>query len=208
MKSRRLVVAGFGLACAWAQAGCEIPSGSDLTATGDSGPPAREQGGSSGSGGMAAGGGVGRAAGGTSGSGGQPGAAGEGGDDPFAAYRQACVDKINAFRATEGKAPLARWTVAEACSDGEAKSDSGTKTAHGAFGMCKESAQDECPGWPNDPNKIINGCLQDMWDEGPGMPYSEHGHYLNMSSTKYKKVACGFFMTPDRKIWAVQDFRP
>lgn len=130
-----------------------------------------------------------------------------GGSDPFARWRQVCVDKINAFRATEGKPPYERWTDAEACTDAEAKSDSETKKAHGAFGRCAESAQNECPNWGSDVEKIISGCLQSMWNEGPGEPFEAHGHYLNMSSTKYKRVACGFHLTADGKLWAIQNFK-
>ena len=120
---------------------------------------------------------------------------------------QACVDKINAFRATLNLAPLARWTDQEACSDGEAKSDSETGKAHGAFGTCTEMAPNECPGWPGPPASMIGGCLQMMWDEGPGTDFSKHGHYINMSSTKYTKVACGFYTMPSGKVWSVQNFR-
>jgi hypothetical protein len=163
----------------------------------DAGRPAAAGSGGTGGGGAGTGGTGGSAAGGAAGS----------GTDPFAAARQACVDKINALRATEGKPAYLRWTEAEVCSDAEAKSDSVSKKAHGAFGMCKESAQDECPGWPNDANKIVTGCLQDMWEEGPGTDFNQHGHYINMSSTKYKYVACGFFATADKKMWAVQNFK-
>src|SRR5687767_10278131 len=55
----------------------------------------------------------------------------------FEKERAACVDRINAFRATEGHPPLRRWTEAEACSDGEAESDAASGNAHGAFGRCK-----------------------------------------------------------------------
>ena len=44
-------------------------------------------------------------------------------------------------------------------------------------------------------------------DEGPGTDFSTHGHYINMSSTKYSAVACGFYQTPGGKFWAVQDFK-
>lgn len=115
---------------------------------------------------------------------------------------QACVDKINAFRATLNLAPLARWTDQEACSDGEAKSDSETGKAHGAFGTCTEMAQNECPGWPGPSNTMIPGCLKAMWGEGPG-----GGHYENMASTRYTKVACGFYVLPNGKVWSVQNFR-
>src|SRR5690349_6750890 len=65
----------------------------------------------------------------------------------YAAERKACVDRINAFRATLDLPALERWTDAEACTDGQAKSDSQSGDAHGAFGDCKEFAQNECPGW-------------------------------------------------------------
>src|SRR2546425_197657 len=67
--------------------------------------------------------------------------------DRFEAARQLCVTKANSFRATVGVGALARWSSAEACSDGEAKSDSESGKAHGAFGKCGEFAQNECPGW-------------------------------------------------------------
>jgi hypothetical protein len=82
-----------------------------------------------------------------------------------------------------------------------------TMTAHGAFGQCGEFAQNECPGWPAPAEKMITGCLKAMWDEGPGDFNSGHGHYINMSSTKYALVACGFYTTPSGDIWSVQDFK-
>jgi len=117
-----------------------------------------------------------------------------------------CVDRINGFRATLDLPPLARWKDAESCADDQARQDSESGIAHGAFGQCEESAQNECPGWGSY-DEIIEGCLQMMWDEGPGEPYSEHGHYINMTNTAYTEVACGFYTTPDGAVWAVQDFR-
>lgn len=116
-----------------------------------------------------------------------------------------CVDRINGFRATEGLPPLARWVDGEVCADSEARSDAQSGVPHGAFGQCSENAQNECPGW-NSVEQIIDGCLQGMWDEGPGEPYSEHGHYINMSSERYTKVACGFFESA-AGVWAVQNFQ-
>lgn len=126
--------------------------------------------------------------------------------DPLAGARAACVDGINGYRATLGLAPYAAWTEQATCSDGEAASDSKTGKAHGAFGTCTEMAQNECPGWPGPPDTMIGSCLKMMWAEGPG-DFSAHGHYLNMSSTKYTKVSCGFYQTADGKWWAVQNFR-
>lgn len=129
----------------------------------------------------------------------------EGGGD--GSVQQLCVDTINMYRATLDLPPYTRWTDAESCSDDEAASDSMTMQAHGAFGMCGESAQNECPGWPAPPESMIEGCLELMWAEGPGEDFQAHGHYINMSSTEYTQVACGFHVTADGSVWAVQNFR-
>jgi hypothetical protein len=129
-----------------------------------------------------------------------------GGVDPDEAATQLCVDTINMYRATLGLPALARWKDAEDCSDAECLSDGMTGTPHGAFGMCGEFAQNECPGWPGDPADMITGCLEVMWAEGPGEDFNLHGHYINMSNPDYTKVACGF--APGMGgIWAVQNFQ-
>ena len=120
---------------------------------------------------------------------------------------QVCVDRINQHRASIGRAPLARWTAAEACSDSEALTDSQTGRAHSAFGRCGEWAQNECPGWPGPVNTSILSCLQVMWNEGPGSDFSTHGHYINMANPSYTKVACGFAVAPNGTYWAVQNFQ-
>jgi hypothetical protein len=124
---------------------------------------------------------------------------------PYEKERAACVERINAFRATEGLPPLRRWVGAESCSDLQAKSDSETGQAHGAFGDCGERAQNECPGWRSVPS-IVEGCLQAMWDERLD-PAGEQGHYRNMSSARHGEVACGFYETPQGRVWALQNFR-
>jgi hypothetical protein len=126
--------------------------------------------------------------------------------DAYDGARQDCVDQINAYRATVSLPPLERWTSAEECSDGEADSDSETGAAHGAFGTCGVSAQNECPGWGS-VESITTGCLAMMWAGGPGEPYSEHGHYLNMTNPSCTRVACGFHVTPEGSVWAVQSFQ-
>ena len=130
-----------------------------------------------------------------------------GSNDPFAAARDACVAKINEYRATLSLPPYAGWSSEGTCADGQAESDSKSGTAHGAFGTCGESAQNECPDWPGPPESVVQNCLAAMWAEGPGSDFSKHGHYINMSSTSYTTVACGFFQTSSGGWWAVQDFR-
>ncbi len=121
--------------------------------------------------------------------------------------RHDCVAAINADRATLGLPPYAEWTAEETCTDGQAQADAASNTPHSAFGMCTESAQNECPGWPGPPDSMITQCLAMMWAEGPGSDFSTHGHYINMSSTSYTMVSCGFYTLSDGSVWATQDFK-
>jgi hypothetical protein len=127
-------------------------------------------------------------------------------DNAFDAAAQVCVDTINDYRESEGKPPYERWLAQETCSNGEAESDASSGQAHGAFGTCGEFAQNECPGWSGAPEEMIPQCLEMMWAEGPG-DFAGHGHYLNMSSSDYKMVSCGFFVTGSGSVWAVQNFK-
>jgi hypothetical protein len=120
--------------------------------------------------------------------------------------QQLCVDTINAYRATLGLPPYARWTSAEPCADDSAQTDYAVGVYHTSFGVCGEWAQNECPGWPAPAEGMIEDCLAMMWAEGPGT-FDQHGHYINMSSTQYTKVACGFYETSYGTVWAVQDFQ-
>lgn len=118
---------------------------------------------------------------------------------------QDCVDRINQFRwECQCLPPLARWSDAEMCSDEQSGNDQATNSPHGNFGACGEWAQNTCPNWGSEQDVIV-GCLQAMWDEGPGEPFSEHGHYINMSSSDYTKVACGF-SSSGAGVWANQNF--
>ena len=121
-----------------------------------------------------------------------------------------CVARINQLRwGCQCLPPLVRWKGGEQCANKEAKHDS-THGPHAGFnaGICKPHglAQNECPGWPSRAG-VLDGCLQAMWNEGPGKRFSKHGHYVNMSNPDYERVACGFAKTPDGKIWSVQNFR-
>ena len=123
--------------------------------------------------------------------------------------RADCVARINQFRWDCQCLPaLERWNEGESCADQHAEYDS-TRSAHSGFRdrVCSPGgwAQNECPGW-NSAQHIITGCLQAMWDEGPGEPFSVHGHYINMTNPEYSRVACGFFTTPSGSVWGVQNF--
>jgi hypothetical protein len=119
-----------------------------------------------------------------------------------AGFAQTCVDEINRYRATKGLPALARWSDGEACADSQSLKDSQTRRAHGAFGQCREAAQNECPGWDGQPETMIKGCLKMMWNEGPG-----GGHYESMASRRYTSVACGMAVGRNGEIWSVQNFR-
>ena len=121
-----------------------------------------------------------------------------------------CVTRINQLRWECQCLPaLQRWNAAEGCADQHAAYDS-TRSAHSGFrdDICTPRgwAQNECPGWPSE-DRVITGCLQAMWDEGPGEPFSAHGHYINMTNPEYSMVACGFYETADGQFWSVQNFQ-
>ena len=129
-----------------------------------------------------------------------------------------CVARVNQFRACVCLPPLARWSTGEACADQDSKYDSEQNVAHAGFTarICSAgNAQDECPGLSGNGESVIDGCLQMMFNEGPpptstctGQCYSDHGHYINMTGTKYKSgVACGFYTIPSGAIWAAQNFQ-
>jgi hypothetical protein len=131
-----------------------------------------------------------------------PGAAsGAAGGSAGGSANELCVNSINEHRRGAGLAPLARWTAQETCADGEAQSDGSSNSAHGAFGSCGEIAQNECPGFPGQPEDAVPQCLRTMVDEGPG-----GGHYDNMFNPQYTKVACGVTIVGGR-VWSVQNFR-
>jgi hypothetical protein len=204
--------------------------GGAMGGTGGSGGGASGKGGAAGKGGASTvGGSAGMSAGGAGGSGGtgMAGASGASGctanvrctlDPPASTGDPAedCVNRINQFRAECAcLPPLERWTEGEACADEMSEYDSVEDSAHAGFqdDICEGgSAQNECPGWRSE-EQVIDGCLQAMWDEGPpptdpctGDCFQEYGHFINMTNTRFNKVACGFFTTAGGEVWAVQNF--
>lgn len=120
---------------------------------------------------------------------------------------QDCVDRINQLRfECQCLPPLARWTDAEMCTDSQAADDQASGQAHSHFPACGENAQNTCPDWPSE-GQVVAGCLQSMWDEGPGDFNQGHGHYINMTNPAYSKVACGF-STGQNGVWSNQNFAP
>jgi len=160
------------------------------------------------SGGRASGGAAsgGRANGGAASGGTTSGGTTSGGTDLYGDARARCVERTNELRASLGLAPIPRLASAEPCVDGQAKSDSESGKAHGAFDAClgevehwSGAGQNECPGYAS-VESTLGACLDMMWAEGPG-----GGHYDNMAG-KSTHTACGFYTTPQGKVWMIQDF--
>ena len=70
----------------------------------------------------------------------------------------------------------------------------------------------EAPNWPRStyqavlapetaPRRIA------LVAEGPGSGPT-HGHYVNMTDTRYRGVSCGLSATANGELWVVQDFYP
>lgn len=121
-----------------------------------------------------------------------------------------CVARINQLRwECQCLPPLERWTEAESCADAQAEYDYEENRPHAGINdrICEPGggSQNECPDY-GPRFGIVDFCLQQMWDEGPGDDFQAHGHYINMSDTGVTKVACGRFETPEGNIWSVQNF--
>jgi hypothetical protein len=203
---------------------CDDPSCGNLRVCIDRPGGSGGTGGAGGSGGSPGTGGTG----GSTGTGGTAGAGGVGGECPTGPLALPiancqpstppstgdpeldCVQRINQLRwDCQCLPPLQRWSEGESCADQHAEYDS-TRSPHAGIGagICSPGgwAQNECPSWGSI-DSVITGCLQSMWDEGPGEPYEDHGHYINMTNPDYTMVACGFYETPDGKVWSVQNFQ-
>jgi hypothetical protein len=121
-----------------------------------------------------------------------------------------CVARINQLRwECQCLPPLERFEDGEACANEQSQHDYEVDEAHAGFqaAICNPggSGQNECPGYGGRFG-IIDYCLQQMWDEGPGEDFQAHGHYINMTNPDHASVACGTYTTPDGEIWAVQNF--
>ena len=130
-------------------------------------------------------------------------------------WRQACLDKINEYRATEGLEPLALAPEEkQTCTDKQAGDDLAENKAHGHFRACDEWAQNSGPNfntsWRKTAIEVSDAYLKMMWEDEKALvlsgerdpnkdeDYSYIGHYLNMKGN-YKTVACGIALTEDGK---------
>ena len=133
-------------------------------------------------------------------------------------WREDCLAKINAYRATENLEPL---TLAaedkQTCADKQSADDLKSGKAHGHFGDCGEFAQNSGPNFSGSFQKnataVSEYYLKMMWEEEKAKAesgvteYTQIGHYLNMKNTSYTKVACGIALSSDgTKGWFNVDF--
>ena len=122
-----------------------------------------------------------------------------------------CVEEINRYRASVQLAGLEAWADSAMCFSRQAALDIKGGKGHANFGLCKESAQNTCPGWSASETvesqvSVLRNCLRSMWNEGPGSDYSKHGHYTNMTNSGYRKVGCGFAFASG-SLWINMDFK-
>ena len=119
--------------------------------------------------------------------------------------RTACVERINALRATLDLPPYERWEAGESCADDSAKNDALRDQVQSSFRTCDEQAQNECNEWET-VDDVFDSCFQAMWDEGLGKEDANKS-YENMAHESYTRVACGFYVTKEGMIWSVQNFQ-
>ena len=99
--------------------------------------------------------------------------------DGFGPSRTACIDKINALRASDTAVALAPYTLAstdalDKCVDTQVNDDQSLSSPHHSFinsspscmwGIAMAFAQNECGDGFGTTPAGIERCLQDMWNE-------------------------------------------
>ncbi len=117
-------------------------------------------------------------------------------------FQGLCVQFVNEYRATEDLSPLSRASLTqESCTQDQASQDLKSGVAHGHFGSCEEWAQNTAPSvnvaFYKSEEEMLKKYLKMMWVDEKQLvlegvtEYKRIGHYLNMSNTSYKSLACG-----------------
>jgi hypothetical protein len=129
-------------------------------------------------------------------------------------FGKECVDRINTLRATEGLGPLVRHVPGECDADKDAKINYETGIIHKSQ---SGNAQNECPTYSSI-SDILDDCIEQKMFKNekkchqqiPNTCYDnsscECGHYVNMTASQYKKVACALYETPSGTFKSVQNF--
>jgi hypothetical protein len=154
----------------------------------------------------------------------------------LAQLQQDCIDRINLYRSgalkfTGGtsdpgvpKPPLTHLMGNNSCSSASALGD---LYVNGGGGGCAGAHTNafSCPGGNSGQNSCclrsgatyaavraqLFSCLQQMWDEGIGLPdnapfTSSNGHWHNMRRATNLYAQCGFAFTANGRVWMNQDF--
>jgi len=121
----------------------------------------------------------------------------------------ACVDQVNALRASVGEAPLSRSSRIDAFSAEAAQVDGEAHQAHKHFlatngGEGTAVAENMIPWWKvsdyGSIQNVVRKGLQTMWGEGPS-----GYHYVNMRGP-YSEMGCGIAVI-NGEVTVSQDFR-
>lgn len=116
-----------------------------------------------------------------------------------------CANEINRYRASVGKAPLARSEALESFSADAAEHDTIARVAHKFFadtnGAGVSRAQTEILWWRDVPvDQVVERGLAQMWKVGPG------GSHYDILTGPYTQVGCGIYVTGN-EVTVAQDFR-
>lgn len=137
------------------------------------------------------------------------GATADAGTPAFSAEVSFCVAEANRYRASVGRAPLARSPVLEEYATAAARTDGLAHIAHHHarttnLGNGLSRAENAILWWSlryyGSVHHIVRLGLADMWQQGEG-----GSHYRNLVGN-YRETGCGIFVNGD-EVTVVQAFR-
>src|SRR5262249_51950744 len=116
-----------------------------------------------------------------------------------------CADEVNRYRASVGRAPLARSADLEAFAAQAAQSDGLAHQAHQFFattnGGGMSRAENEILWWEGlAVRSVIQEGLEQMWQIGPA------GEHYDIMTGAFSQVGCGIFVNGS-EVTVAQDFR-
>ena len=117
--------------------------------------------------------------------------------DPYGEARVDCVDAINADRATLKLPPYARWNAEESCTDGQAEADFESDDAAQRLREMRRARAGRVPRLARPARHDDHRVPRPDVGRGPRHHFATHGHYINMSSTAYTMVSCGYYVESD-----------
>jgi hypothetical protein len=116
-----------------------------------------------------------------------------------------CADEINRYRASVGRAPLARSADLEAFAAAAAQSDGLAHQAHQFFATTNggglSKAENEILWWEGLAIRgVIQQGLKQMWEIGPA------GEHYDIMTGAFSQIGCGIFVNGS-EVTVAQDFR-